>query len=337
MLRNWLKIGTIRKQQFLRGRLTALFLALSLLFVLTACSGMELENKTEQVDGYSRGQAMIVVANERNRYQNLYGPEIWEARFGDTDSSFEQYMIQNVKSFLEQIRTLTLLSEERGVTVSSQERDEIRRLAKQFYTGLSEADLHYIGCTEEDVQKLYLDYYVANKTASLLVSGADAELSDSEAKIIDVQQIVTGSLKKAKALLKMIKIDGDDFGTLARRYSESNEIEKTLKRIPDGNTYEKVAFSLDEGQISNIVEMDGLYYIIKCTNGYDEEATLERKDSLEAAILDDAFMEVYGPYQKEHTVRFTESFWSRIDFSEGQDSTVTDFFDLFQESFGEAF
>ena len=48
--------------------------------LLSGCKGVELENKTEQVRGYSRQQAMILLANERNRYQNVYSPEIWQGR-----------------------------------------------------------------------------------------------------------------------------------------------------------------------------------------------------------------------------------------------------------------
>ena len=296
---------------------------------------MELENKTEQVEGYTRAQAMIVAANERNRYQNVYGTEIWNARFGDTDSSFADYMVQNVKSFLEQVKTLNLLAEERGITAGSQERDAVRSLALQFYAGLSEADRDYIGCSESDVQKLYMDYFIAGKTVEMLTAGADSELSDSEAKVIEVQQIVTSSLKKAKALLKMIKIDGDDFAVMARRYSESNEVDLVLRRGGGENLFERTAFSLEEGQVSNIVEMDGLYYIIRCTNGYDEEATRTRKDSIQAALFDRAFLEVYEPYREAHVVKFTESFWNKLDFSEGADCTVTNFFELYQEAFPE--
>lgn len=301
--------------------------------LLSACRGMELENKTEQVEGYTREEAMIVAANERNRYQNLYGAEIWDADMGEQGTSFSDCMVQNVKSFLEQIMTLNLLAEDRGITLSSQERDALRQLSGQYYQGLTEADLSFIGCSEADVQRMYADYYLAGKTVAALTEGRELDISDSEAKVIHVQQIVTASRKKAMALLKMVKIDGDDFATMARRYSESEETELVLRRGGAENLYEKTAFSLDEGQISNIVEMDGLYYIIKCTDGYDEEATQLRKSRLEEAVLDSAFWENYEPYQSAHTVKFTESFWNRIDLSEGQDSTVTNFFDLYHDAF----
>lgn len=317
------------------GRVLLPAVLLFCLLLLSGCRGMELENKTEQVEGYTKAQAMIVLANERNRYQNVYTPEIWNVPLGESDEPFSKYMVQNVKQFLEQLKTLNLLAEERGITATSRERDAVRVLAEQFYNGLSEADRAYVGCSLEDVQSVYMDYFIADKTAAVLTEGAADELSDSEAKIIHVQQIVTSSLKKATALLKMVKIDGDDFSLMARRYSESDEVERELERGSSENLYEKTAFSLEEGQISNIVEMDGLYYIIKCTDGYDEEATLLRKDRLEAALLDKQFLSEYEPYRKEHTVKFTESFWNRIDFSEGADCKYTNFFELYREAFPE--
>ena len=321
-----------------RGEILRLFLFTALFFcvtILSGCRGMELENKTEQVEGYTKAQAMLILANERNRYQNVYTPEIWNARLGDTDNRFSEYMIQNVKAFLEQLKTLNLLAAERGITATSQERDAVRALSEQFYGQLSDADRAYTGCSAEDVQTVYMDYFIADKTAALLTEGAANELSDSEAKIIHVQQIVTSSEKKATALLKMVKIDGDDFSLMARRYSESDEVERELSRGSSEDLYERTAFSLEEGQISNIVEMDGLYYIIKCTDGYDEEATLARKNRLQAALLDQQFLSVYEPYRSEHTVKFTEGFWNRIDLSEGSDCSYTNFFDLYREAFPE--
>ena len=319
----------------IKAGLAAVLLASSLL--VSGCRGLELENKTEQVKGYSRQQAMIVAANERNRYQNVYGSGIWELPAGEEgeERSFGEAMVLNVRSFLEQIKTLNMMAEERGMSVTSQERDAIRTLSETYYNGLTEADRDYIGCSLSDVQTLYTDYFLANKLAAVLISGTDSEISDSEAKIIQIQQIETSSLQKAKALLKLVKIDGSDFETMARRYSETEEIDRTLSRGGEEDIYQRTAFGLDEGQISNIVEMNGLYYIIKCTDGYDEEATLQRKDRLQDAIRSQAFIEEYETYRQEHNIRFSESFWNRLDFSDGTDSRVTNFFELYEEAFPE--
>ena len=315
------------------AKLDLLLLILSLISLFAvSCRGIELENKTMEVEGYTEPQAMIIVANERNRYQNVYTDAIWNIEV-DGDVTFDKYLISSVKSFMEQIKLIDMMAEERGVTVTSTERDKIRQLSERYMEGLTEADRAYIGADTDDVNKVYTDYFLANKMAELLTSSADSEISDSEAKIIHVQQIVTASEKKAMALLKMIKIDGDDFETMARRYSEDETIDRELMRDREDDIYEKTAFSLDEGEISNIVEMDGKYYIIKCTDGYDEQATLERKDKLRKAILNKAFQETYSSFKAENNIRFGERFWNKIDFSEGKDSHVMNFFDLYDEEF----
>ncbi|MGI6080190.1 MAG: peptidylprolyl isomerase [Candidatus Avilachnospira sp.] len=315
------------------AKLDLLLLILSLISLFAvSCRGIELENKTMEVEGYTEPQAMIIVANERNRYQNVYTDAIWNIEV-DGDVTFDKYLISSVKSFMEQIKLINMMAEERGVTVTSKERDKIRQLSERYMEGLTEADRAYIGADTDDVNKVYTDYFLANKMAELLTSSADSEISDSEAKIIHVQQIVTASEKKAMALLKMIKIDGDDFETMARRYSEDETIDRELMRDREDDIYEKTAFSLDEGEISNIVEMDGKYYIIKCTDGYDEQATLERKDKLRKAILNKAFQETYSSFKAENNIRFGERFWNKIDFSEGKDSHVMNFFDLYDEEF----
>lgn len=313
--------------------LTAALLLLS--FLLNACKGLELENKTEQVEGYTKEQAMIMLANERNRYEKLYGPGIWTIRIGEEETAFDQLTIQNVKLFMEQMKLLCMLAEERGVTVSSRERDAIRQLVDRYMASLTEADLKYMGCTDEDVTKLYTDYYTAVKLTRLLTRDSGSEISDSEVKVIRIQQIATADEKKAKAILKRIKIDRAAFASMASRFTEADEIEMTLQKTPAPGLLERTAFALEEGQISNILCIGEMYYIIKCVDGYDEEATRDRKSRLKTAIDAGVLKEVLDPYQEEHNIRFIEKFWSQTDFRQESGSTCDNFFDLYELAFSE--
>ncbi len=302
---------------------------------MSACKGIELENKTEQVEGYSEREAMILLINERNRYEKAYTRDIWKLVIDDSGNTFDKLLIQNVKSYMEQIKILCMLAEEKGITVNSQERDEIRKLSEKYLSSLTEGDLKTIGCTRDDIQDVYTDYYQANKLIHSLTEGIDSDISDSEAKVIKVQQIVTSSLKKAKAILKKIKIDNSDFETMAGRYSELENVEIVLERGRGDGLYENTAFSLDEGEVSNILAINGMFYIIKCTDGYDEEATLKRKESLQNAINNKTFQEVYAPYKQDHNIRFSDKFWKEINFGEENISTTDNFFEMYREEFPE--
>lgn len=301
-------------------------------FILPSCKGLELENKTEQVEEYTKEQAMVIISNERNRYENAYSEDIWKISVDDEGTGFDKLTIQNVKSYLEEIKLLCMLADERGISITSTERDIVRQMTDEYMDSLDEGDLEYIGCTREDVQKMYTDIFQAEKLINSITGTVDSEISDSEAKVISIQQIVTADEKKAKAILKRIKIDGENFNSMASRYTEDEEIDLKLMRSDnDEDLITRTAFSLEENEVSNILFKDGLYYIIKCTDGYAEEDTLLRKARLEEAMNNKAVMDIIGPYRNEHNIQFVERFWNNMDFSEPDGSEADDFFDIYNE------
>lgn len=313
-----------------------LIAALELLTMLGlgGCKGMELENKTEMVEEYTEPQAMILIANERNRYEEIYSDKIWSVKVGDEESGFDKLTVQNVKDFMEELELLNLLAADRGISVNSSERDLIRRVTDEYMDGLTEADLDYMGCSREDVQTLYTDYYIAEKLVNSITSNVDTEISDSEVKVIRIAMIGTSDLKKAKAILKRIKIDGESFSAMASRYNELDENEMTLMRSDKPNLIEKTAFALEEGQTSNILAVGDMYYIINCVDGYDDQATSERKERLSKAINTKAVREILEPYRREHLIQFMNKFWNEIDFSVPSGSTADNFFDVYNKTIG---
>ena len=162
----------------------------------------------------------------------------------------------------------------------------------------------------------------------------DTEISDSEVKVIRIAMIGTSDLKKAKAILKRIKIDGESFSAMASRYNELDENEMTLMRSDKPNLIEKTAFALEEGQTSNILAVGDMYYIINCVDGYDDQATSERKERLSKAINTKAVREILEPYRREHLIQFMNKFWNEIDFSVPSGSTADNFFDVYNKTIG---
>ncbi|MCI5792296.1 MAG: peptidylprolyl isomerase [Lachnospiraceae bacterium] len=315
-------------------RYTALIAAVLCLLSLSSCKGLELENKTEQIEEYTKPQAMILIANERNTYEKAYSSAIWDITVGENGSGFDKLTIQNVKQYMEKLKLLCMLAEERGIAVTSSERDIIRQMTDKYMDGLTDADKTYIGCDRTDVQYLYTDYFTANKLINSITSGVDSEISDSEAKVIKIEQIVTSDEKKAKAILKRIKIDGAGFSQMASRYSEADKIERTLLKDDDSDELiMKTAFSMEEGQVSNILAVGDLFYIIKCTDGYAADETKERKERLEKAINSKAVNDVLEPYGNEHKIQFRERFWDNLSFDEETGSTVVNFFDVYDKAF----
>ena len=313
-------------------------LILSLLFLLSSCKGIAISGKTENIPGYTEAQAMIVVGSERNRIQNVMGKEVWDLPVeGQVEKTYGEYFLAKTKEFLQDIRTLNLMAEEKGIIASGTEMESIRAAANAFYQSLSEEDKAFFGnCSLKDVVDMYVAYFVAEKTAKSLLANVDTELSAAEAKVISVEQIVVQDEALAKELEEKVKLAGANFSYYARQYSEDPELQKQLAFGESEDEYAKVAFSLEDNEISSVFSQDGKYYILKCLSSYDEEATKERKERLETAIRSLHFQESYEAYQKEHIVRFREPFWKEIDLHSHEGSTADYFFSNYQEKVAEA-
>ena len=99
-----------------------------------SCKGIEITGKTEEVDGYTEAQAMIVIGSERNRYQNQLGAEIWDLPVeNQQESTYGPYFVAKMKEFLQDIKTLNLLATEKGIIATSTDMEKIRTVANDFY------------------------------------------------------------------------------------------------------------------------------------------------------------------------------------------------------------
>ena len=268
----------------------------SLVFVLSGCkNGFPKMPETRENQDYPKAQAMIVVATERNRYEKTYTDQIWD------------------------------------VTL---EKDQIHQLSESYFNSLTSGDLAYMGITEEDVETMYQQYYIANKAVGQLTEEIDLEVSDSDAKVIEVLQIQVSDQEAAQKIYERVTDGNEDFRTVAKEVSEDTEIDRKIGRGEYAAALETAAFELENGKISPVMEYNGNYYICQCVNDYDVEATQERKTRLYETRKNQAFRQIYSSFQQENKVNFSDEMWSDIHFDANDQTETDNFFTLYQEKFG---
>lgn len=96
---------------------------------------------------------------------------------------------------------------------------------------------------------------------------------------------------------------------------------------------EQASFALEQDQISDILEQGGRFYLLKCVNAYDEEATAARKSKLAQEKKTKAFLGIYEPFVKEHTVKLKKELGQVVDFTGGEGCTTDQFFQLYHGYF----
>ena len=155
------------------------------LFLMSAGCAMPTPSEPEVPEpvSYTKAQIMIIATTERNRYEQVYTDRIWDAVM-ENGETFEEYLLNEIRVFMENLKTMTLLAQDRGITLSSGEQDKVRRLARNYYSGLSRAEIEYMGITEEDVAIVYQDYYTANKVVDpvTLLASAPKSLPSSKSR-----------------------------------------------------------------------------------------------------------------------------------------------------------
>lgn len=317
-----------------KGKGIAVWLALLILtgFCLAACgNGIPMVSDAGDGQGYSDAQIMLVVATERNRYRDVYTDQIWQVEVDDEGTLFQTYLLKSIQSFLQELRTMNRLADERGIKLTGQEKEQLEQLAEDFYGSLTEEDRKYTGIDEEGVYDFYVEYHLANKLVDELTRDVNLEISDSEAKVIRVQEIVLSDESQAQEVYGQATAENGDFLSLARSVSEEKEIEKPIGRNERSKEYEDVVFSLEAGGISPVIRDEGKFYIVRCVDDYDEDATLERKKKLAAVRKNQAFRQIYDSFVSESSVEIKSDVWAEISLAEDSASTTTGLFERYQE------
>ena len=147
----------------------------------------------------------------------------------------------------------------------------------------------------------------------------------TEAETLKVLKNAGDVLKKAKA--------GEDFSALAVQYSDDKQTTKSYARGSVELKFEEMLFSMDEGDISNVIELSDGYYIVKCISTMDYEATQKNKVVLAKQRKQEAFSEAYNEIAIDTHSQFRDKQWDLITLNEEIHTSEANFFDIYDEYF----
>lgn len=313
-----------------RAGLAALFLALAVL--LSACgqkTAEEPETKETPVP-YTAAQMTVVVSAERQRTEAVYGERIWKVPAGSAGENYEQAFYGQMREFFIELAAMNGMAKERGLKLGTDERRRLAEAAERFYGEISAAEGGAEVPGREETEELFFQYALAQRLKESMLSDRRAEVSENEAKVIRVRQIVNGDRVMAETALDRA-LNGADFYALAQSYSDSRTIEFRAARGELPAACEEAAFALEEGEISPLTEADGKFYIFQCVDSYDEAETAIRKQAMQAVRLRRIVNEAYGKYLSEHIITVDEAAWESVVANAAQSFRGTDFFAAVRE------
>ena len=276
-------------------------------------------------------EAMIYVMDYKQQYENAYGVEMWEHDFGGV--TLEEYVKDTIIAQLASIKAVTLLAKENNVTLSDAEKEKISQAAEEYYSALTDEQKKYTKDEKGEVEDLYTAHVLSKKVYTEITKDVNTEVSDDEARIITIQQIRLDSLDNAE-IVKARLDEGKDFGTVAAAYNRDSQTTVTLGRGEKEAAYEEAAFSLENDQISDVIETTGGYYILKCVNNFDRDATEANKITMVAKRRDEEFTEAYETLMADTPSEINRQKWNKVHFADYSGEAAPNFMTIYTKYFG---
>lgn len=274
--------------------------------------------------------AKLYFCNYRNLYGQVHGIRLWEK--DDMQKDLESYAKSVAVEELSRIICMGLLAEEDGMKLSEEEQEKAGAAAEEYYESLTKAERKFMDVNKSDIQTAYEDYALAQKLYAVLTEGTDEEVSDDEARVIRVQQLVLKDKEQAAAAEKKLK-DGEEFTAVAASFGKSGNLESLVARGEYPEAVEEIAFNLDDGECSPMIEAEDSYYFIFCLNKYEEELTEKNKEIIRMNREEERFDDTYQAFVEAAEFQFNDELWSEVTLKDTEDITTDTFFSVYSKHF----
>ncbi len=348
------------RQQF--GKLlrkTLSFLCLSFLLIAeVACSKSEESGENEKATsetkvvlttGFSKDEvfriddisctlpeAKIYLSEAGRKYVRAFDSDILSKDFDGV--TIEESLRSTVLARLSRIKALNLMARDEGVSLTEDERAMCVKAGKEYFDLLSDEELLFLDTSLDTITAMYEEYALADKLYEYLIKDINPEISDDEARLVTVSHILIrndsdDARERAERIKEEIMEDFSNFESLMLMYNESSENEIVVARGERNPEFEEACFSLDIGAVSDIIETDEGYEIIKCIRTSDAEEIENNKIATLEKRRKTVFEERYDEFIKGLTKNLNEVVWEEINLGANSSIVKAPFFEIFDRNY----
>lgn len=285
------------------------------------------KNVLAKVDGsktYTM-EAEVLMSDAKKQYEEMFGSSIWSQQIDG--KTFEEYVKDQIKVKLIRVRCMNAMAKERGVVLGREEKEGVKNTSEEYYNALTDEQKKKYSITQEKVTLMFTEFALAQKLYNDITSLMDIEVSADDARVINIQYIVTDSEDSIKEAYKELN-EGNSFFAIAKKYNSDGEYEYELRRGEMDEAFENAAYALATGEMSGIIEAEDKYYIIRCTSDNDKAKTEVNKTAILADKKLEAFNEMFTQYESKKYVEWNTREWKELKVSSAP-SYSANFEDLF--------
>lgn len=307
----------------------AIFLAACIIF--TGCSNKNVAkvNDTEiSKDDFETTKNIVAVINEYNTGKSL--EDMSEEELSDFDSEIITFMIDR--------RLISQKAIEKGINVSSEESSTRVGSIKEGLesNNILKEKLSKKGITEQELENFATEDILSEKYREAFDNSQNVKESDIseyynthseefEQEYVEASHILISTInndgtamseeqkKEKRELANQIAEkakNGEDFSTLAKQYSDDKKTGANggnlgfFKKSDKDSAFTGKVFELKKGEISDVIETNSGYEIVKVTNRKTEKSALNKeKENIKKSILDDRYIKHLEELEKDADIK----------------------------------
>ncbi len=300
----------------------------------------------------SLDEIMVYLTTTQNQYESVYGEEIWQTSLDGV--TLEENVKETVLAKIAQIKTMYLLAQDRGITLDEEELGKVEAAASDYFSSLNETEIETMGVKEDTIRKLYTEYAMAEKVYRYIIQDINPEISDDEARTITIQHILFRTYttngagtrveysdavkqqmyEKACMVREMAASGESDFAELASKYSEDSTLTYSFGKGEMDAAFEAAAFALETDEISQVVESESGYHVIKCISTFNREQTDANKLQIVEQRKNEVFGQEYDAFVEGLVRNLNRDLWEKVTLIRDSRVETMDFFEVYDRYFG---
>lgn len=302
---------------------------------VTLSRGMS-ENEVFLIDGKvcTLPVMKLLLMNNMNLHSESYGINLLRNEDLKVQKKLEQYVKNISMDEITEVYCMVALADAQEISLTDEELELTQWAGEDCFKSLTEDEVAYLGITQEEVQDIYAKYALADKLYLSLVQNVNEEVSDDEARVMEIRQIFVKDEEQAKKAYADLQAEME-FSSVAANYNEADEIAVTLQRGVLPQEAENVVFSMENGETSELIETADGYYIFYCDNKYDEELTEIHKKDIVKQRKSESFQEIYEPFVSEIKSQLNESVWESISIQDMEQFGHAEFYVIYEKYLSE--
>lgn len=323
------------------GKLTALLLSgVMAASVLTGCGSIDKTavaatlDETEVSLGVANFAARLQQATYDDFYVAYFGEEVWGSDLYGNGTTMQESTKNDVMESLHDMYTLEAHMADYGVELSEADMTAITDTASAFIAANKQDALDALGADQATVEEYLKLVTIQTRMREAIVADVDTNVSDAEANTSAYSYVRISKTSYTDADGKQAEYTEDEkkelaktvelFATEAKAGTLEDAAEKYSYTVSSGTfTAEDESLDaavltalkgLEEGAVSDVVDTDNNYYVVRLDAKTDAKATETTRENIIAQRESDLYKEVLDGWKEEHEWTVDEKVWKQVSF-----------------------